>query len=255
VLYALDHGIATITFNRPRKLNALTRGMVDMAVDSLRRADKDTRVRVVVLTGAGSSFCAGEDLKEDLVESTPLEFREKILTYQALTETIHRMKKVVVAEVNGYALGGGAEIAISCDLIYASDDAKFGFPEVKVGQLITNAGFYRLPRMVGEKKAKEIALTGDTIPAAEAESIGLINRALPKARLHSFVLETAKKIMNNAPLSVALTKSLIDSGMDSGFDTTMRLETESITSLYSSADRKEGALAFSEKRKPRYKGK
>jgi enoyl-CoA hydratase len=229
--------------------------MVEDITDLLQKAENDERVAVVILTGAGSSFCAGEDLKEDLAVSTPLEFREKILAYQALTRTIRGMKKVVIAEVTGYALGGGSEIAISCDLVYASDDAKFGFPEVKVGQLITNGGFHKLPRLVGEKKAKELTLIGDTISAREAERIGLINGALPAGELHSAVLGVARKIIANAPLSVASTKSLIETGMDSDVETVMTLETETITANYSSEDRREGAVAFAEKRKPRFKGK
>ena len=224
-------------------------------MEALRMAEDDPEVKAVILTGAGSSFCVGEDLNEDLVGTTPLEFRAKILDYQALTKKIHDMKKVVIAEVNGYALGGGAEIAISCDLVFASEKAKFGFPEVKVAQLITNAGFYRLPRLVGEKKAKEVALTGDAFSASEAERIGLINGVFPPGELHRAVVDVAKRIAANAPLSVALTKSLIDKGADTDFDTVMSLETESITAIYSSEDRKEGATAFSEKRKPRYKGR
>ena len=254
VLYSLEDGIATITLNRPRYLNALTREMCQKVLEALKKCEDDRRVKAVILTGAGSSFCAGEDLKEDLVQSTPLEFRSKILIYQEITKTIHVMKKIVLAEVSGYALGGGAEIAISCDMIFASETAKFGFPEVKVAELITNAGFYRLPRMVGEKRAKELALTGDTISAVEAERIGLVNRVFPPDELHSAVTNVAKKIIRNAPLSVMLTKSLLDKGLDSDFDTTMSLETESITTIYSSEDRKEGAAAFSEKREPHYRG-
>ncbi|MDA4112591.1 MAG: enoyl-CoA hydratase-related protein [Thaumarchaeota archaeon] len=254
-LYRKQGGIATIMFNRPGRLNALTKEMVIETTNLLERAEEEKTVRAVILTGAGSSFCAGEDLREDLIEYTPLEFREKILAYQALTRTIHNMKKVVLAEVNGYALGGGAEIAISCDIVYASEGAKFGFPEVKVAQLITNAGFHRLPRLVGEKKAKEIALTGETMSAAEAERIGLINRVFPQRELHGAVIETARRIMANAPLSVMLTKSLIDRGLDTDFETAMSLETESITAIYSSEDRKEGAAAFSGKRGPTYRGR
>jgi enoyl-CoA hydratase len=255
VLYHIEHRIATIKFNRPRSLNALTKEMVESVIELLNKAENDVRVGAVILTGEGSSFCAGEDLKEDMLESTSLEFKEKILTYQALTRTIRDMKKIVIAEVNGYALGGGSEIAISCDLVFASQTAKFGFPEVKVGQLITNAGFHKLPRLVGEKKAKELALVGDTISATEAERIGLINRALPAEGLHAAVLQTAQKIIANAPLSVASTKSLIAIGIDSDFETVMSLETESITANYTSEDRREGAVAFSEKRKPHFKGR
>src|SRR5208283_3020060 len=128
VLYNSKPDIATITFNRPHHLNALTGPMVRRVVEALRMAEDDPEVKAVILTGAGSSFCVGEDLNEDLVGTTPLEFRAKILDYQALTKKIHDMKKVVIAEVNGYALGGGAEIAISCDLVFASEKAKFGFP-------------------------------------------------------------------------------------------------------------------------------
>jgi enoyl-CoA hydratase/carnithine racemase len=254
VLYRLSGGVATISFNRPQVLNALTRKMVAETNRALSKARNDSRVRVVVLTGVGRAFCAGEDLKEDRKKTTPLEFRDKILEYQRLTTNIYEMSKVVIAAVNGYALGGGCEIALSCDLIYAAESAKFGLPEVKVAQLITNAGLYRLPRLVGEKKAKEIALVGDMIDAAEAERIGMINRAVPDAMLMQRVGEVAKKIMNNAPLSVAMTKALIEKAQDSTFSTTMELETQAITALFTAEDREEGARAFAEKRAPKYRG-
>jgi enoyl-CoA hydratase/carnithine racemase len=254
VIYEKSRGIATISFNRPHALNALTREMIAETNRALLRARDDVNVRVIVLTGVGRTFCAGEDLKEDSRRTTPLEFREKILEYQRLTTNIYEMSKVVIAAVNGYALGGGCEIALSCDLIYASDAAKFGLPETKVGQLITNAGFYRLPRLVGEKKAKEIALIGDMIDAEEAERIGMINKVVPQANLMQTVRDIAQKIIRNAPLSVAMTKSLIDKAQDSTFTTVMELETQAITVLFTSEDRLEGARAFAEKRAPKYKG-
>ena len=255
MIFEKSEGIATISFNRPQALNALTRQMITETNQALVRARDDPSVRVIVLTGVGRAFCAGEDLKEDIRKTTPLEFREKILEYQRLTTNIYEMSKVVIAAVNGYALGGGCEIALSCDLIYASDTAKFGLPETKVGQLITNAGFYRLPRLVGEKKAKEIALVGDMIDAAEAERMGMINKVVRRSKLRQTVRQVAKKIIRNAPLSVAMTKSLIDKAQDSTFRTVMELETQAITVLFTSEDRLEGARAFAEKRVPRYRGR
>jgi enoyl-CoA hydratase/carnithine racemase len=218
------------------------------------KADADERVRVIVLTGTGRAFCAGEDLKEDLHENRPLKFREKILEYQKLTKNMRNSLKVVIAAVNGYALGGGCEIALSCDLIIASKKALFAFPETHVGQLITNSGLYRLPRLVGEKKAKEIAILGEMIPAEDAERIGMINRAVPAAKLIPTVKEIATKIMRNAPMSVAMTKKFMDNAEDMSFDGTMELETQGITTLFSSEDRVEGARAFAEKRPPRFRG-
>lgn len=255
VLFEKSGGIATISFNRPRVLNALTRKMIAETNRALLRARDDARVRVIILTGVGRAFCAGEDLKEDMRETTPLEFREKILEYQRLTSNIYEMPKVVIAAVNGYALGGGCEIALSCDLVYAADTAKFALPETKVAQLITNAGFYRLPRLVGEKKAKEIALLGEMLDATEAERIGMINRVVPQAELLQTVRGVAQKIIKNAPLSVSATKTLIDRAQDSTFGTVMELETQAITALFTSEDRREGARAFAEKRAPKYRGR
>jgi enoyl-CoA hydratase len=255
IIYEKKEGIATIKFNRPRYMNALTKEMMLEIDEALTDARNDDNVKVLVITGVGRAFCAGEDLKEGLVEVSPLEFRDKILRYQKFTKDVKNMKKVVIAAVNGYALGGGCEMALSCDMVVASENAKFGFPEVKVGLLMTNAGFHWLPRLVGEKKAKELALIGDMIDAREAERIGLINKVVPAEKLHDTVLEMAKKIMDNAPISVALTKFLIDKGIDSNLDSVMALETEGVTVTYVTEDRKEGALAFTEKRKPKYQGK
>ncbi len=255
IIYEKRDGIAEIKLNRPRNLNALTKEMVLEIHDALTDAQRDDEVRVILLTGEGRAFCAGEDLKEGLIEVTAQDFRQKILDYQRVTKDLKETPKPVICAVNGFALGGGCEIALSCDIVVASNSAKFGFPEVKVGLLITNGGFHTLPRLIGEKRAKELALTGDMIDASEAERIGLVNRVVPGETLNVSVKEIAQKIARNAPVSVKLTKLMIDRGIDSSFESVMALETEAVTVTYATEDRKEGSKAFAEKRKPQFKGK
>jgi enoyl-CoA hydratase/carnithine racemase len=255
IIYRKRNGLAEIKLNRPRNLNALTKKMVLEIHEAFTDAQRDEEVRVIILTGEGRAFCAGEDLKEGLIEITAQDFRRKILDYQRVTRDIKETAKPVICEVNGFALGGGCEIALSCDIVVASKSAKFGFPEVKVGLLMTNGGFHTLPRLIGEKRAKELALTGDMIDASEAERIGLVNRVVPGEKLSEAVIEIAEKIAQNAPVSVKLTKLLIDRGLDSNFDSVMALETEAVTVTYATEDRQEGSRPFADKRKPHFKGK
>jgi enoyl-CoA hydratase len=255
IVYEKRDGLAEIRLNRPRNLNALTRKMVLEIHNALADAQRDDKVKAIILTGEGRAFCAGEDLKEGLVEVTAQDFRQKILDYQMVTIDLKEITKPVICAVNGFALGGGCEVALSCDIVVASNGAKFGFPEVKVGLLMTNAGFHTLPRLIGEKRAKELALTGDMIDASEAERIGLVNKVVPGEKLIETVTEIAQKIAQNAPVSVKLTKLMIDRGIDSSFESVMALETEAVTVAYATEDRKEGSKAFAEKRKPLFKGK
>jgi enoyl-CoA hydratase len=256
VLYDCRDGIARVRLNRPQRLNAMVPQLLRDLHAALQAAAADPAARVVVLSGEGRAFCAGDDLKEaDRGYGGVAEVRRFIEEIQQVTVDIKTMRKPVIAAVHGYAVGGGCELALGCDLVVAADDAKFGFPETGVAQFVTGGVTHFLPRAVGLAKAKELIMTGDFFDGHEAARLGLVNRVVPKEEILACAEALAKKIMARAPLSVELAKQALESGAQTDLATAMALETTSTIACFMTDDAREGARAFVEKRAPRYQGR
>jgi len=249
-----DGPLAIITINREAKLNALSSEVISELTHACATLEVSDEIRVVVVTGAGQkAFVAGADIKE-MVELTPPQAHAFSAMGGALGESIEKSENVWVAAVNGFAFGGGCELALACDFVYASDNAKFGQPEVKLGVIPGFGGTQRLARRVGIAKAKELCMTGDSIDATEALRIGLVDAVFPQAELMSKVKSLAERISANGPLAVAEVKRLIHLGQSTTLDHALALEQRSFGLLFATEDQREGMRAFLEKRKAQFKG-
>ncbi len=250
---AVADRIATITINRPEKLNALndaTIGELGAVADEVRtRAD----VGGVILTGAGRAFVAGADISE-LAGQRPIDARRRALRGQAVFQQFEECPKPVVAAVNGFALGGGCELAMACHLRIASEAAKFGQPEVKLGITPGYGGTQRLPRLVGRGRAMQLLLTGETIDAAEAWRIGLVNRVVPINELIPAATAMLQAILANGPLAVGMCIDAVNRGLDLPLADALVLEAGHFGVLASTADMAEGTRAFLEKRAAQFRG-
>ena len=224
VLYEREGAIGVITLNRPERLNAINMGLLDDLLGRLDEARADEAVVSVVLTGAGRSFCAGEDLKETSAGKSMESWTRETGALQDVQRSVLRLGKPLIAAVAGYAVGGGCEFAMSCDIRIASDDAKFGFPETGLGMTVTTAGTKLLSQLVGLGKAKELVFTGEFIGADEALRIGLVNRVVPSDRLMAEALAMAGKIADRSPLALKLSRSAIDQGLSASFEQTLEIE-------------------------------
>ena len=254
LLFELTDGIARITVNRPDKLNALNAIVIAELGDAVTRIETDSAVRGVIVTGAGSkAFVAGADINE-LTEQGATGGRARALAGQQVFRRLERCGKPVIAAVNGFALGGGCELAMACHLRVASENAKFGQPEVKLGIAPGYGGTVRLPRLVGRARALELLLTGEMIDAAEAHRIGLVNRVVPADRLLNESEALLKTILANGPLAVRACLEAVDAGLDVGMDEALLFEASYFGLLSATEDMREGTRAFVEKRKPRFKG-
>ena len=222
VLYEKSQNVAIITLNRPERLNAINQELLSGLIEHLEVARHDSDIAVVVLTGAGRAFCAGEDLKETAAGKTLEQWIEETDGLQDVQRVILALGKPLIAAVPGYALGGGCEFAMSCDIRIAAEEAKFGFPETEVGLTITTAGTKLLSQIVGLGKAKELVFTGDFIDAREALRIGLVNRVVAAESLMDDAL--ARKIGEKSPLALKLSRIAIDQGLHSSFEQTLELE-------------------------------
>ena len=242
-----------IAINRPEVMNALNIEVRKELLKVLDLAEKDDSVKALVITGAGDrAFSAGADIRM-FQSMTPFMAREYLKITKGAAERIENFPKPVIAAVNGYAIGGGLEIAMACDIIIASDDAKFGQGEINVGIIPGVGGTQRLPRLVGVKKAKEMIFTGDLIDATTALNIGLVNSVVAKNGLMSAVESLVAKIVSKSPLILRLSKEALNrsvAGLKDGLD----YESALFTLCFASNDQKEGANAFLEKRKPRFQG-
>ncbi len=246
--------IATLTINRPDKLNALnnaTLGELSNAVDEIRIRED---IGGAIITGAGRAFVAGADVRE-LAGQTPVVGKARARGGQDVFRRIETCSKPVIAAVNGFALGGGCELAMACHIRIASDQAKFGQPEVKLGLCPGYGGTQRLPRLVGKGRALQLLLTGDTIDANEAFRIGLVNQVVHAAELMNAAQKMMRQILANAPLAVALCIEAADRGLEMSLDEGLLLEANHFGLLAASEDIREGTAAFLEKRSPSFKGK
>ena len=255
LLYEKKNGIAYVTVNRPAVRNALNAQTVRELRTAFEHARSDDEVRVVILTGAGDkAFVAGADINE-LATLTPAAGKEYSLAGQPVFDYIEQLGKPVIAAVNGYALGGGCELAMACTFRIASENAMLGQPEVKLGIIPGYGGSQRLPRLVGKGRAMQILLTGDMTPAAEALRIGLVNHVVPQAELISTAEAIAKKIMVNGPLAVKFCIEAVNRGMEMTQDEGQFLEATLFGLCCATEDMKEGTKAFLEKRPANFTGR
>ncbi len=249
VLVEVDGGVAVITINRPKARNAVNGAVARGVAGALDELEERKDVAAYVLTGAGGTFCSGMDLKGFLTGDFPVvEGRG----FGGVAEA--PPKKPLIAAVEGYALAGGCELALACDIIIASEDAKFGLPEPKRGLVAGAGGVMRLPRRIPYHVAMEIALTGDHFPASRLYELGLVNHVTPAGEALATAVELAKRIAANAPLALAATKRVIVESADWSRDEMFTRQGEIISPVFSSKDAMEGAAAFAEKRAPRWRG-
>jgi enoyl-CoA hydratase len=256
VKVSVDGAIATVTIDREPVLNALSSKVISELMHLAGELEVSEEVRVVILTGAGDkAFVAGADIAE-MVDMTPVQAAAFAQMGGALGSSIEASEKAWIAAINGFALGGGCELALACDFIHASDRAKLGQPEVKLGVIPGFGGTQRLPRRVGVAKAKELCMTGDPVDAAEALRIGLVDAVWPHAELLAKVRALAARIADNGPLAVAEAKRLIHLGQSMPLDHALALEQRSFGLLFDTADQREGMTAFvaKPKRKAVFKG-
>jgi enoyl-CoA hydratase len=255
LLVERDGGVAVVTVNRPKVLNALNAQTIDELRRVMLQLKSDPEVRAVVLTGAGDkAFVAGADINELAVQS-PTSGREIALLGQHVFDLIEGMGKPVIAAVNGYALGGGCELAMACTLRLAADTARFGQPEINLGILPGYAGTQRLSRLVGKGRAMEMILTGAPVSAEQAERIGLVNRVVPAADLMAEARALAKKLAAQAPLAVRYIIDAVNSGLSMPFAEACRHEATLFGLVAATDDMREGTRAFLEKRQPQFKGR
>src|SRR6266446_3980758 len=255
ILFEKKDAIAYVTFNRPKVLNALNRKTVEELRDALLDARDDSSVRVLILTGAGEkSFVAGADIGE-LAQRTPVDGKDFSLFGQSVFHLLETLGKPSICAINGFALGGGCELALSCTIRLASKTAKLGQPEVKLGIIPGYGGSQRLARLCGKSAAHELCLTGEMITAEEAQRIGLVNHIYDPAELLPAAEAIAKKIIANAPLAVKYTKEAIERGVEMPQEEGLFLEATLFGLVCATEDKREGTTAFLEKRPPQFKGR
>jgi len=250
MLLEKEDGIATLTFNRPDARNAVNNQVRAEFAAATEDIEKDDSIRVMILTGNGKAFASGVDIKE-FNKTTPYHAH----TLYRLGERVEKLSKPVIAAVNGFCLGGGNEIAMGCDIIIASERAKFGQPEINIGIIPGGGATQRLPRLIGEKRAKELIYTGDIITAEEALKLGIINRVVPEDQLMATAREIAKKIAVKSAAALKLAKQAINHGLQTGLDAGLRYEYELYSLSLSLEDKAEGVAAFIEKRTPNFVGR
>lgn len=254
LILEIEESIAFIKINRPKALNALNSATLDEIAAAAREVECNDAVRVVVVTGEGKAFVAGADIQE-MQPMNPVEAMSFSQKGHLALSALENMKKPVIAAVNGYALGGGLEVALACDIIYASEKARLGFPEVTLGILPGFGGTQRTARLVGPARAKELIFTGKVITATEALEMGLVNKVVADGELMASVRELAGKILATAPVGVQMAKASVNRSSDVDIDSGLDFEAKAFGLCFGTVDQKEGMAAFLEKRTPTYRGK
>lgn len=258
LLFELEEtGVATITLNRPEKMNAYTEEMFAEWLTVLERCNRDPAVRVVIITGTGRGFTTGGDVSTfgDKANQSPARIKGTLQeSSQRLPLAIYELQKPVIAAMNGVATGGGLDIALACDIRFAAESARFAETYVRMGLIPGQGGAFFLPRIVGMAKALELLWTADWVDAREAERIGLISRVCPDVELLNTTLEFARRIAAGAPLSVQLIKRVLRQGLDQDLRASLELVAANMPIVRTSEDHKEAVKAFNEKRTPTFKG-
>jgi enoyl-CoA hydratase len=252
VTVSVDGAVGVLTLNRPDVLNALNRELMQELVAELEQMDRDDAVKVLVITGNDKAFAAGADIREMADESAVSLLLKRQFD---VWDRIGGIAKPIIAAVSGYVLGGGCELMMNCDLVVASDTARFGQPEIRIGVMPGAGGTQRLTRAVGQRKAMELLLTGDTLLAEEALRCGLINKVAPVELYLEEALKLARRIANQPPLAVSLIKQAVRKAEDLSLAEGLDFERQCFHLLFASEDQKEGMLAFQEKRRPQFKGR
>jgi enoyl-CoA hydratase len=250
IIFEKEENIAIITFNRPEAMNALNNKTRAEFAQAIAEVAADDDIKVLILTGNGKAFVAGSDIKE-FNKTTPFMAHN----IQRLGEMVEKLPKPVIAAVNGFCLGGGCEIAMGCDIIIASDKAKFGQTEINIGIIPGGGGTQRLQRLIGVCRAKELIYTGDIIRAEEADRIGLVNRVVPMDELMPAAKEMAKKIAAKSAAALKLAKQAVNYGMQTPLESGLKYEYEMYALALSLEDKAEGVTAFLEKRAPKFVGR
>lgn len=246
-----EPGIALIQLNRPKELNALNRKLMEEVRDTLQALDKNEQVKVIILTGNEQAFAAGADIKQ-MADKSAIDM---LLIDQFSTwDQIRKTKKPIIAAVSGFALGGGCELAMMCDMIVASETARFGQPEIKIGTIPGAGGTQRLTRAIGKAKAMELILTGRFLSAEEAHFYGLVNKVVPVEMYLHEAVALAREIAQMSPVAVQLAKEAVNRSFETHLDEGLAFERKNFYLTFASADQKEGMKAFIEKRKPSFKG-
>ena len=250
----INQEVATVTIDRPKAMNALNTEVLQELLVAFDQLGKDDEVRAIILTGAGKAFVAGADIGQ-MHKLTAIEGRKMMQLGHKVMHLMESTEKPIIAAVNGYALGGGCELSMACDIRIASENAKFGQPEVGLGIIPGFGGTQRLSRLVGKGMAKYLIMTGDIIDSQEAYRIGLVEKVTPADQLMDEALKIAKTIASKAPIAVATAKTVINKGYDLDLISACQLEIEGFTAGFSSEDKAEGMGAFLEKRKAQFKNK
>merc|ERR1719373_891613 len=244
-----DGRVGLVTLNRPKALNALCAGLMDELIRALNEFDNDPKIGAIVVTGSEKAFAAGADIKEMQNRDFQINYKENFLDWW---NNITLVRKPILAAVNGYALGGGCEVAMMCDIIYAGDKAKFGQPEITIGTIPGAGGTQRLTRAIGKSRAMEMNLTGVPITAQEASSYGLVSKVFPAESLLEEAVKTADKIASHSKIIVQICKESTNAAYELSLKEGMRFEKRMFQSTFATNDRKEGMTAFVEKRKPNW---
>ncbi len=258
IIYTSENGIATMTLNRPDKMNAFSPGMQDSMYRVVENASQDKAVRVLIITGAGRAFCSGADVRSLAASSDRPGNQERPVETVSGRVNLHvlmqRCEKPIIAAINGVAVGAGLDLAMACDIRIASDTARFAELYIRRGMLPAAGGTYFLPRLVGIDRACQLIWTGDMIDAREAERIGLVTTVVPHEDLEMATRELAEKLAKAAPLAIQRAKRAIYAGLDMDLESTMKYVQPLIGEIQQSADHKEGTRAFLEKREPVFRG-